>query len=287
MAAQLTAQLYSGLALGSAVPQGGEDRAADQLLLAGAAHGVKISSQAVAVSDRARLVQDHSVHVAAGFHRLTGHGDDIEAGDTVHAGDTDGGQQAADGSRDQADQQGNQSGDGDLNIVVHRKGIHGDHHDQEDDGQGHQKGVQSDLVGGFLPGGTLYQSDHAVQKAVARLRGDADLQPVRHNGGAAGDGAEVAAALPDHGGGLAGDGGLIHRGDALNDLAVVGNDLAGADQDHIALLQLAGGDDGLSAILVEQVCLGILLGLFQRGRLCLAPAFSHGLREVGKQNSDK
>ena len=109
-----------------------------------------------------------------------------------------------------------------------RNGIQGDHHDQEDDGQGHQQGIQSDLVGGLLPGGTLHQGDHAVQEAVARLGGDADLQPVRHNGGAAGDGAEVAAALPDHRGGLAGDGGLIHRGDALNDLAVAGDDLAGA-----------------------------------------------------------
>ena len=38
---------------------------------------------------------------------------------------------------------------------------------------------------------------------------------------------------------------------------------------------------------MEQVSLGVLLRLFQTGRLGLAAALGHGFGEVGKQNGDK
>ena len=67
---------------------------------------------------------------------------------------------------------------------------------------------------------------------------------VGQHAGAAGDRAAVAAALADDRRGLAGDGRLVHRGDALDDLAVAGDDLAGLDHDDdVALAQARGGDD--------------------------------------------
>jgi len=55
------------------------------------------------------------------------------------------------------------------------------------------------------------------------------------------DGAAVAAAFADNGGGLAGDGGFIHGGDALDDFAVGGDDIArGADEAFVELQFVAG-----------------------------------------------
>ena len=48
-------------------------------------------------------------------------------------------------------------------------------------------------------------------------------------------GAPVAAGFPDDRRRLAGDGRLVHRGDALDDLAVGGYDLAGGDHHDVAL----------------------------------------------------
>ena len=48
----------------------------------------------------------------------------------------------------------------------------------------------------------------------------------------------VAAALADDRGGLAGDGGLVDRGDALDHLAVAGDDSPASHDDQVALAQL-------------------------------------------------
>ena len=285
--APLLGQGNHALALGGGVAQGGEGRILGELLHADAADGDEVGGHAVAVSNGAGLVEDHGVHVAAGLDGLTAHGDDVEAGDAVHAGDADGGEQSSDGGGDQAHRQGDQGGHGQGDAAVAADGVQGDDDDHEDDGQGHQQDLQGDLVGGLLAGGALHQGDHLVQEGLAGVRGDADLQPVGHHSGAAGDGGEVAAGLAEHGGGLAGDGGLIHAGGALDDLAVVGDDLTGADHDHVALLQLAGGDDGLGAVGLEQTGLGVLLGLLQALGLGLAAALGHRLGEVGEEDGDK
>ena len=59
---------------------------------------------------------------------------------------------------------------------------------------------------------------------------------------AAGDGAAVAAALADHRRRLAGDRRLVDRGDALDDVAVAGDDLAGRDDHDVAAAQLGRRD---------------------------------------------
>ena len=59
--------------------------------------------------------------------------------------------------------------------------------------------------------------------------------------GAAGDGAAVAAGLADDRGRLAGDRRLVDAGDALDDVAVARDHLAGLDDDEVADLQVAAG----------------------------------------------
>ena len=78
--------------------------------------------------------------------------------------------------------------------------------------------------GRLLPVRALDQGDHPVDEALARLLGDLDDDPVGQHLGAAGDRAAVAAGLPDDRGRLAGDGRLVDAGDALDDVAVAGDD---------------------------------------------------------------
>ena len=65
----------------------------------------------VAVGDRAGLVEQDDVDVAGRLDRPAAHRQHVEARDAVHAGDADGGQQAADRRRDEAHEEGDQ-GDG-------------------------------------------------------------------------------------------------------------------------------------------------------------------------------
>ena len=82
------------------------------------------------------------------------------------------------------------------------------------------------------------ERDHAVEERLARVRRDAHHDPVRQHAGAAGHGGAVAARLADHGRRLAGDRRLVDRGDALDDLAVGGDHLAGRHDDHVVAAQV-------------------------------------------------
>ena len=67
----------------------------------------------------------------------------------------------------------------------------------------------------------------------------AHLDPVGDDAGAAGDGRAVAAGFADHRRGFAGDRGFVDRGDALDDLAVGRDDVAGLDQHDVARPEVA------------------------------------------------
>ena len=113
-----------------------------------------------------------------------------------------------------------------------------DHHDREEDDREHrEQDRERDLVRGLLAVGPLDERDHPVEEGVAPLGGDPDDDPVREHLGAAGDRRAVAAGLADHRGRLAGDRRLVDRGDALDDLAVGGDEVAGLADDEVALGQ--------------------------------------------------
>jgi hypothetical protein len=81
--------------------------------------------------------------------------------------------------------------------------------------------------GRLLPARAFNHLDHPVEERIAGFGGDAHHDPVAQHPGAAGHGAAVAAAFAHHRRGLAGDGRFIHRGDALDDFAVGGNQFPG------------------------------------------------------------
>ena len=151
-----------------------------------------------------------------------------------------------------------------------------------------EQDVERDLVRGLLPLGALDQRDHAVEEALARLGGDPDDEPVRDEPGAAGDGRAVAAGFADHRRGLAGDGALVDRGDALDDLAVGRDDVAGLDEDDVAAAELRGRHrlEGVVRRVGGRQLLagGLGLGGAQARRLRLAAALGDRLGEVREEH---
>jgi hypothetical protein len=84
----------------------------------------------------------------------------------------------------------------------------------------------------------LDQRDHAIEKRLARIGRDPHHDAVGEHFGAAGDGRSVAAALANDRCRFSGDRRLVDRRDALDDVAVAGDELAGFDDDRVAAPQL-------------------------------------------------
>ena len=119
--------------------------------------------------------------------------------------------------------------------------------EQEDDREPGEQDVEGDLVRRLLAVGALDEGDHAVEERLARLGGDAHDDLVGQHPGAAGDGRAVAAGLADHRRRLAGDRRLVDGGDALDDVAVAGDHLAGA-RPHTGRRRAAPSDGRSSTV---------------------------------------
>ena len=142
-------------------------------------------------------------------------------------------------------------------------------------------------LGVFFSGSAFDQGDHPIQEAVAGIGGDADFQPVGHDGGAAGDRSRSRRRIPG----------------PRADSPVM------ADSSTEAMPSMTSPSPGIispadtittspffswlerripfGAVLLQQTGLGILLRLLQAGRLCFAPPFRHRFSEVGKQHRDE
>ena len=86
--------------------QAGECCAADQITAVCTAYRKEISSKTVTICDCTSFIKNHGIYVAASLHSFTGHSDNIKAGNTIHASNTDCRKQAANGGRNQTDSQG-------------------------------------------------------------------------------------------------------------------------------------------------------------------------------------
>ena len=127
--------------------------------------------------------------------------------------------------------------------------------------------------------------------AIIRSRNDlpgswvtCDHEPVREEPRAAGDGRAVAARLADDRRRLAGDRRLVDRADALDDLAVGGDHLAGLDDDDVAALQLGRRHVLDRAVVAPAVASRRRARRAQRVRLRLAAALGDRLGEVREQH---
>ncbi len=154
-----------------------------------------------------------------------GHGEDVVLHQAIHAGNADGGEQAADGGWDEADQQRDQNEYGLRRSGIDGEGLQRDDRQQENDRQAGQKDVERDFVRRLLALCAFDERDHAIEEGFAGVRGDFDLDLIAENARASGDRGTIAAGFADDGSRFTGDGGLVDRCDAFDNLAVAGDEL--------------------------------------------------------------
>ena len=195
----------------------------------------ELRRHAVAEGDRAGLVEQQRVDVARRLDRAARGGDDVEADQPVHAGDADRGQEAADGRRDQADEQRDQHG---RREVRRRNSWRSARASRRRSGRSSVRpDSRIDSASSFGVFCRSAPSTSAIMRSMKVEPGAAvilHLDEVGENRRAAGDRRAVAAGLADDGRGFAGDRRFVDRGDAFDDLAVAGDDLAGLDQHDVA-----------------------------------------------------
>ena len=146
--------------------------------------------------------------------------------------------------------------------------------------------LKRNFVRGLLAFGTLDQRDHSIEKGLAGVGGDFDLHPIRQHARAAGHRRAIAACLANDWSGFAGDRRFVDRCDALDDLAVAGDELAGFDSNDVAGAKLRAGDRFGRAVGAKSVGHGLALGLAQRVGLGLAAALGHGFGEVREEHGE-
>ena len=137
---------------------------------------------------------------------------------------------------------------------------------QEDQRQARDQDVERDLVGSLLAFRALDEGDHAIQEGLAGVGGDPDLDLVGQHLGAAGHGAAVAAGLANHRRAFTGDHRFVHGRDAVDDLAVAGDQIAGFTEHDIAGAQRGAGTCSTLPPIHEPFRQRIGLGLAQSCR---------------------
>ena len=280
------------LALGRLVAERGEERRLGKLRHRHGGDRIKRRRLAIAVRDRARLVEQQHVTVARGLDGTARRRDDIGAHHPPHPGHADRGEQAADRRRDQAHQQRHEhrnrhrrSGLSDL-YAVERIRQQGHRCQQKHQCHRNQQDSECDLVGRFTPFGAFDHADHAVEEGLTGIDVDAHDDPVRQHACAAGDGVEVAACGAYHRRTLASDRGFVDRRHALDHLAVAWDEIALLYEHDVTLAQIRRRRWRLRPISFgAHQALGrrVSARALERSGLRLAPPLGDGLGEIGEE----
>src|SRR5262249_31155341 len=233
--------------------------------------------------------------VAGGRHGAAGGRYDVPLEDASHAGDADGGEQAADGGWNQAHQQRNQRRDRDRVAPsrrlggVDREGEQCRAGDQENQAHDHEQHGEGNLVRRLPALRPFDQGYHTVVKGLAGSVGDSHDDPIGEHARAAGDGTQVAASLADYRRRFARDGAFVHRRDALYDLAVAGNEVARFHQNEVSAPEGRGRRRHHLAVtlpLGEELRLDLASRLPQRLRLRLAAALGDRYGEIREEHRE-
>ena len=100
----------------------------------------------IAQRNRSCLVQQEHVDIASRLDGAPAHREDILLHETVNARNTDGAEQPANRRRDEANEQGNENGDREINTTKEAKRLQRNEDDQEDDGQRGKQNRQGDFI---------------------------------------------------------------------------------------------------------------------------------------------
>ena len=128
-----------GAAFGSFIGERGKLRGVGQLGFGDAGRGMKGGGFAIAEGDGAGFVEEQHVDIAGGFDGAAGHGDDVALNQAIHACDADGGEQAADGGGNQADEKRDEREDALRRAGVDGEGLQRDDGEQKNDGEAREQ----------------------------------------------------------------------------------------------------------------------------------------------------
>src|SRR5262249_16349686 len=140
--------------------------------------------------------------------------------------------------RNQTNQQRNENGHREHGGRINTERFQRDADQQKDERQRGEQNRERDFVWGLLALRAFHEGNHAVEKTVTLFHRDANDNAVAEPAGSGSNRTAVAAAFADDGRGFASDGGFVHAGDAFDDVAIRGNDVARFTNHDIAFLQI-------------------------------------------------
>ena len=268
------------------IRQAGQQNRFGKCGLRDALNRIKFIRHAVAKGDGAGFIEQQRVHIAGRFHSAARGGNHIEADEPVHAGNADGRKQAADGCRNQTDQQGNQHRYRQVGTGIARQRPQADTHNQKNNGQTGEQNGQRQFIRGFLPLRPFHQRNHPVNKGGAGCSRNPHLDIIRENRGAPCHSRAVTTRLADNGRGFAGDGRFIDRGQPLNNLAIAGDNVPRFHQHHVINIQIQRIDALIQSVKVTGIHIAFGMGVHPRFAqgfgLRLAAPFGNSLGKIGK-----
>src|SRR5262249_33615464 len=160
----------NGAPFGRLVSERRKLRGTRQVLLRDTRGWNKCRRRSIAERDGSGLVEKQHVNVAGRFDGASGHGDDIALDQTVHSGNTDGGEQASDRGRNEANQQRYQDKDILWGSRIDSERLQRHYRQQKDSGQTCKENIERNFVRRFLPSRSFHQLDHAIKEGFARIR---------------------------------------------------------------------------------------------------------------------
>src|SRR5262249_5200533 len=115
--------------------------------------------------------------------------------ESIHTSDADRRQQTSDRSGDEADEQGYKHEYALRRFRVESEWLQRDDGKEKDDGEAGQQDVQRNLVWSLLTLAPLYESNHAIEKGLARVGSYADSDLITQHPRAAGYRGSVTASF--------------------------------------------------------------------------------------------
>src|SRR5262249_39923317 len=144
-----------GAAFGSFVGEGGKLSGVGEMRFFDAGRGKEMCGGAIAERDGAGLVKEKNVDVTGGFHSASGHSENVAAEKPIHARDANGGEKAADGGGNQADQERDEYEEILRCGGIDRERLKSNDREQEKNSEAGEKNVECNFVGSFLAFGAF------------------------------------------------------------------------------------------------------------------------------------
>ena len=139
----------------------------------------------------------------------------------------------------------------------------------------------------FLPACPFHQGDHAIQETTPGFAGHFHRDVIAEHARSTDHAAAVTTGFADHRRTLTGDGAFINACKALDDLAVVGDQVARFAVEEVSFAQFIAADHLHTSIHELQFGGRVLPRLPERIGLCLAACLRDAFREIREEQREQ